>query len=544
MTIDYHKKYLKYKKKYLEAKKIYGGVSKIEGGGFSLGQGDQGQDKKDWEGGWRLRPKGKLKNGQPNNSTLLEIKLWNYLWVNKFLPPNVLREMDYFLIKPTTNKWVSEELEDMIYNETIDYFPTIIEDVTPEIAIHIMESITKILQNRISEEVRKFAEKDSWRGHTYKINHYIRRYKECVEIMNKQKNLFNGIEKREKNGRPGSERHYDVILYTGPWREGVEQAEIDKKNDIKRQKEAADRAKKNKNVGSESKKSSKENEVVAEKMAEMFHEDTSKTKITKGEAKKFKKEEKEKELAHKKNIFMNWVDKIINDDPRYSESDRDILINMWDDVLLKDINWASRKGRGQIKEMVEKIVEDKEKKKKRKELKKQKLEVSKTLERIIKDKLENNENPEEIYKVVEEKWKEISGHKVAEFENTEKLRSFFDKIIEDLKKKDSASVDKYQLRSAASQHPEWKSLALNDEPIKKSESPSMPKSLSQHPERKYLALNDEPQNDEFDGAAPSGWVVPTTRTLTSSNSRNSKGKGNGKSSNSSKKSPDKKKKKK
>jgi len=549
MTIDYHKKYLKYKKKYLETKKMYGGVSKIEGGGFGLGQGNQGQDKKDWKGGWRFRPKGKLpKSGVPNPSTAIEIELWEYLWAHGLLPNNVQKEISDFLAtdegRNRNRHWVPDWLNKMLYTDTIEDFPEIIRKVASEEAIYIMNSLTKILQNRIKEEEVKFKEQESFAGHIQIINDYTVIYDKCVVIMN-NKNLFNGIEEQQKNGKKGTNRYYDVKLYTGPWREGVEQAKIDKKKDIKVQKEAADIVEKKKNLGSEPKKSSRKNKVL-EKMTEMFHKDNSKTKISKGEAKKFKKEEEEKYLAHKENTFMTWVDRIISDDADYSKTDRDILINMWDNKLLEFINWdlePTRADRKKIKDMVQEIVEDKERKKKRKELKKQRHDVSNTLKRIIKDKLENNENTEEeIYKVVEEKWKEISGHEVPEFENTEKLRSFFDKIIKDFKKEDSGSVGKYQLRSAESPHPEWKYLALDDESIEKSESSSMPKFLSQHPERKYLALNDEPQNDELEGAAPSDWVVPT-RTLTSSNSSKGKGKGNGKSSKSSKKSSDKKKKK-
>ena len=230
MGIDYHKKYLKYKKKYLEAKKIYGGISKIEGGGFGLGQGNQRQDKGDWEGGWRFRPKGKLsKSGAPNPSTRMEIELWEYLWTRRLLPDNVMKAIDEFLAsnegQQSSRHWVPETLNKMLYRDTIKAFPEIIRKVSPEKAIYIMDSLTKILQNRIREEEVKFRECESYAGHIQTINKYIVIYDQCVEIMNNKK-LFNDDKKEERNvkNKLGSDRRYVVILQEGKWHGDEESA--------------------------------------------------------------------------------------------------------------------------------------------------------------------------------------------------------------------------------------------------------------------------------------------------------------------------------
>ena len=222
MGIDYYKKYLKYKKKYLEAKKMFGGISKIEGGGFGLGQGNQGQDKKDWDGrGWRFRPKGRLpKSGVPNPSTRMEIELWEYLWARGLLPKNVLKAISEFLDSREGQKprrhWVPDGLNRMLYTDTIQAFPEIIRRVAPKEAIYIMNSLTKILQNRIQEEEVKFKERESYAGHIQKINEYIVIYDRCVVIMNKR-NLFNDDKKEKSNAKYklGSPRRYVVILQEG-----------------------------------------------------------------------------------------------------------------------------------------------------------------------------------------------------------------------------------------------------------------------------------------------------------------------------------------
>ena len=89
MSINYKKKYLKYKKKYLEAKKIYGGIDKFEGGAFNFGQGDVKQDPKYWDRVWKFR----VTRCPPNKSSEIEVKLWNYLYSEHYLPGNLEKEI-------------------------------------------------------------------------------------------------------------------------------------------------------------------------------------------------------------------------------------------------------------------------------------------------------------------------------------------------------------------------------------------------------------------------------------------------------------------
>ena len=243
MGIDYHKKYLKYKKKYLEAKKMYGGLSKIEGGGFGLGQGNQGQDKESWKGGWRFRPKGNLPpSKEPNPSTRIEIELWEYLWTQGLLPNNVVKEINNFLNSPDglnpSRHWVPTWLNKMLYRDTINAFPEIIRKVRPEEAIYIMDSLTKILKNRIKEEEVKFKESNSWVGHTQTINDYIVIYDRCIIIMNKN-NLFNDDKKEKSNAKNNfdSKRRYVVILQEGKWHRNEKSArkEAEYKKNLERE---------------------------------------------------------------------------------------------------------------------------------------------------------------------------------------------------------------------------------------------------------------------------------------------------------------------
>ena len=474
MTIDYHKKYLKYKRKYLEAKKIYGGISKIEGGGFGLGQGNQGQDKGSWEGGWRFRPKGNLPpSKEPNPSTRIEIELWEYLWAQGLLPDEVVKAINNFLAssegRNPSRHWVPEELNRMLYRDTIEAFPSILESATNDQAIIIMKLLTRILDSRIEEYETQFKESRSWKGHINVIKNYIKIYEECTIIMNDNK-LFNGDERRLKSGRArrtievipmhadaetihadaelmqGDEgddggwcvmqtkdvkneaRCYDVTLYRGEWTDERSASALKKNIDIRKE---VDKAKNKSHLGSVSEKYHKTNKVFAKRKEDLF-----KTKISKSEAKKFKEYEEEDKQAVKKKQFMKWVDEDnLNreDNTNYSSYEKKMLFDMWDEGLFRSINYRKgeegmMKGRAQMRNLLQEKIEEKIEEAEFKQARKENKKIRRAAEKAAEKAAERDQG-----------------------------------ILED-----SVSDDDYKLKNAASpqlsasQQPPWKGLALNE----------------------------------------------------------------------------------